>query len=160
MKRITLLMAVVLAGCVAPAPSTAPAPASESAAVVAVANRLFAAMEARDTTAIRRMFLPNARIVAVGTQDGATMVRDRGIGEFLPGIVSAPEPLVERMWDPEVRIDGGLATLLARYDFHRGAQFSHCGTDAFQFVRLGGEWRIATLSYTVQMAGCPPAPPR
>ena len=161
MTRIAPLLALVLlAGCVTAGSSAAPAPDPQVAEVVAVANRLFAAMEARDTAEIRRMFLPQARIVSVARQGEGTAERERSIGEFIPGIAAAPEPLRERMWSPEVRIDGDLAMLWAPYDFHNGARFSHCGTDAFQMVRLGGEWRIAALSYTVQREGCPPAPTR
>lgn len=160
MIRILLLVLFAVCGCTSARPSTAPAPNAESAGVVAVAERLFAAMESRDTAAIRALFLPQAQIVAVERIEGRERMRVRTIAEFLPGIVSAPEPLVERMWAPEVRIEGGLATLWAPYDFHRGAQFSHCGTDAFQLVRADGGWRIAILSYTIQREGCPPAPPR
>lgn len=162
MIRILLLLVVASAAsaCRPFAPNILPAPSPGSAAVVDVANRLFAAMEARDTAAIRALFLPSGTIVAVGRQNGAAVVRERGVGEFLPGIVSAPAPLVERMWNPEVRIEGDLATLWARYDFHRGAEFSHCGVDAFQLVRVDGAWRIAALSYTIQREDCPPAPPR
>lgn len=158
MKRIHLLLLLPFIGCAPATPSAAPAPDPAAAEVVAVANRLFAAMESRDTAEIRRLFLPQARIVSVGSQGGAPVVRERSPDEFIPGIARAPEPLRERMWSPEVRIDGDLAMLWAPYDFHRGARFSHCGTDAFQMVRLGGAWRIAALSYTVQREGCPPAP--
>jgi hypothetical protein len=158
MNRLAFPVLLALAGCAGPRPSAAPAPKAESAAVIAVAERLFAAMEARDTAAIRALFLPQAQIVAVEQVDGNPRMRARGIAEFLPGIVSAPETLVERMWDPEVRIDGGLATLWAPYDFHRGAQFSHCGIDAFQLVRAADGWRIAALSYTIQREGCTPRP--
>lgn len=160
MKRIALLVLVAAAACSTTRPAAAPPPSAESAAVVAVAERLFDAMRTRDTAAIRALFLPGARIVSVARQGGEVVVSDRGVAEFLPAIAAAPEPLVERMWSPEVRIDGDLASLWAPYEFHRGARFSHCGTDAFQLVRAGGAWRIAALSYTVQREGCPPAPPR
>jgi hypothetical protein len=162
MTRILLLLVLTSAATACrPSPmNIVPSPDPESAAVADVANRLFAAMEARDTAAIRALFLPSATIVAVGRQNGAAVVRARGVGEFLPGIVSAPVPLVERMWHPEVRIEGDLATLWARYEFHRGTEFSHCGVDAFHFVRRDGAWRIAALSYTIQTEDCPPAPPR
>lgn len=160
MKRIALLLLVLsLAGCAASGPSAAPAPSPEHAAVIAVAQGLLAAMEARDTAAIRRMFLPQARIVSVARQGAGTAVRERSVGEFIPTVAAAPETLRERMWNPEVRIDGAVAMLWAPYDFHLGTQFSHCGTDAFQMVHLGGEWRVAALSYTVQRDDCPPAPP-
>ena len=66
---------------------------------------------------------------------------------------------VERMWNPEVRIDGDLATLWAPYDLHYGGEFSHCGIDAFQLVR--GEdrrWRIVSVAYTRRTTGCSSAP--
>lgn len=58
------------------------------------------------------------------------------------------------MWDAEVEVSGDLATLWAPYDFHIGERFSHCGFDAFHFVRQDGAWRIAALTYTVQTSGC------
>lgn len=157
-RTAPLLALVLLAACTAPRPSASPAPDPAAAEVVAMANQLFAAMEARDTAQLRAMFLPQARIISIGSQGGAPVVRDRSLGEFIPGVATAPEPLRERMWSPEVRVEGELATLWAPYDFHIGTRFSHCGTDAFQLVRLGGAWRIAALSYTVQREGCLPAP--
>ena len=53
-----------------------------------------------------------------------------------------------------------MATLWATYDFHQGERFTHCGIDAFDFVRSGGEWRIVALTYTVQTVGCETAPSR
>jgi hypothetical protein len=155
-RLASLTLLLIACGCTAARPSAAPALPGESAEVVAVAERLFAAMESRDTAAIRALFLPQAQIVAVERIEGRERMRVRTVAEFLPGIVSAPETLIERMWAPEVRIEGGLATLWAPYDFHRGAQFSHCGTDAFQLLRTDGGWRIAILSYTVQREGCAP----
>ena len=66
--------------------------------------------------------------------------------DFLANVESAPYQLNEDMWDPEVRVDGPLATLWAPYGFHRDAEFSHWGHDAFHLVRDESGWRIvATL---------------
>lgn len=58
------------------------------------------------------------------------------------------------MWSAEVRIDGGLATLWAPYEFHLGERFSHCGIDAFQFVREGGAWKMIAITFTRRTTGC------
>jgi len=50
-----------------------------------------------------------------------------------------------------VRIDGPVATLWAPYDFYRGIEFSHCGTDAFQLAKTPDGWKVTLISYTVQM---------
>lgn len=158
MTRIILpLMLVALAGC-ARTPAARPAPGPADAEVVAVAQRLFDAMRTRDTAAIRGLFTPQGRVIGMGQQGGEVVYRDRGVGEFIASVAASQEALIERMWDAEVRISPPLATLWAPYDFHRGDQFSHCGFDAFQMVRVNGEWRITALSFTMQREGCPPAP--
>jgi hypothetical protein len=66
--------------------------------------------------------------------------------------------LLERMWNPTVHVDGKIAILRAPYDFHRNGTFSHCGVDTMTLLRVGGEWRIVGISYTVQREKCSPSP--
>jgi uncharacterized protein YecT (DUF1311 family) len=119
-------------------------------AVVSAADSLFAAMQARDTAALRTLMHPRAQIVAVG--DNGVSVRSAD--EWIGGLRRNNEELRERMWDPRVEIDGGLATLWAPYDFHLGERFSHCGTEAFQFVREGNAWRLIAITFTGRTTGC------
>ena len=65
---------------------------------------------------------------------------------------------LERIFDPEVRIDGTLASVWAPYDFHLNKQFSHCGVDAFHLLKLQDGWRIVALSDSFQREGCPARP--
>ncbi len=44
-----------------------------------------------------------------------------------------------------------MATLWAPYDFYRGLEFSHCGTDAFQLAKTPEGWKVVLVSYTVRM---------
>ncbi|HUE95025.1 MAG TPA: nuclear transport factor 2 family protein [Longimicrobiaceae bacterium] len=158
MLRLLLLGAVMgLHGCAAAAAGVSPA---ERDAVVATAETLFAAMQARDTAAIRGLFVPDAPIVAITVGEGAAAApQHRTLAAFIASIARPGEPLLERMWDPRVEIDGDFASLWAPYDFHIGDRFSHCGTDAFHLVRRAGRWRIVGLSYTLQTAGCGPRGP-
>ena len=154
------------AGCVGTR-SGVPSPGADGAArgaatrgdaageVVQAAQRLFDAMAARDTTALRALLHPAARVVGV-SPDGD--VRAQGAAEWVRGVGRAREALRERIWTPHVEVGGALATLWAPYDFHVGGRFSHCGTDAFQFVREEGTWRLLTVSFTVETEGCRPAP--
>ncbi|HYR11526.1 MAG TPA: lysozyme inhibitor LprI family protein [Longimicrobium sp.] len=122
--------------------------------VVAAAESLFVAMLARDTTALRRLLHPRAIIVSVA--EGGQGARVRTVDEWIPGVARNPEALKERIWDPEVQIDGDMATLRAPYDFHLGRRLSHCGVDAFQFVREGGVWKLIAVTFTVRTEGCEP----
>jgi len=47
----------------------------------------------------------------------------------------------------------------AAYDFHLDGAFSHCGIDNFSLVKIGEEWKVVSLTYTVEMEGCAKRPP-
>jgi hypothetical protein len=122
--------------------------------VVAAAESLFVAMLDRDTAALRRLLHPRALIVSVA--EGGQGARVRTVDEWIPGVAQNREGLMERIWDPEVRIDGDMATMRAPYDFRLGPRFSHCGVDAFQFVREGGVWKPIAVTFTMRTEGCEP----
>lgn len=143
-----------LAALLAAAPAFAQATASDAAEVVAAAQQLFDAMEARDSTALREALHPDAQILSVGP---AGSVQGGPAQRWAQYVARSEVPGRERIWNPRVEIDGDLATLWGRYDFHFGDQFSHCGADAFQFVReAGGRWRVLVVTFTVETEGCDP----
>jgi hypothetical protein len=127
-------------------------PPADTAVVVGAVQRLFDAMAARDTTALRALFVPTGQLLALRAEN--SMPRSTELADFITSIGSAPSTLRERMVDPEVRISDNLATVWTWYDFHRGDQFSHCGVDAAQLVRTIEGWKIAQVSYTVRGAPC------
>ena len=155
-----VVAALSLAGCATPSPApgdTPPGtyPLAPEQEVVAVAEALFSAMRTRDTAAIRDLFVPEMQIVALRAGDASTArTQGRSVSEFITSIARPGDELKERMWDPQVQMNGDLAALWAPYDFHVGERFSHCGYDAFHLVRQGGRWKILALTYTVQTTGC------
>lgn len=130
--------------------SAEPSDADAEAAVVEAAHQLFAAMQSKDTAALRTLMHPRAQIVSVA----ATGTTVRAADEWIRGLSRNTDVLRERMWDPRVQIDGDLATLWAPYEFHLGERFSHCGMDAFQFVREGGAWKMVVITFTRRTTGC------
>jgi hypothetical protein len=124
--------------------------ADEELAVIAAAQALFDAMWALDPVAFRDSMVPDGFLMAVGPDNSRRTSRD----DFAARIGDQTRPMIERMWEPEVRIDGPVATLWAPYDFYSGLEFSHCGTDSFQLAKTTEGWKIVMVSYTAQM---PPA---
>jgi cyanophycinase len=122
--------------------------------VIAVMDRLFDAMRARDTTAIRAISHPELRIFVPGGTAAAPALRVSTLQEFMDVIAAATERLDETAFEPEVRIDGNLAAIWTYYEFFRGGEFSHCGVDAFHFARMPAGWQITGLAYTVRREGC------
>ncbi len=144
----TLLLPVILAalsGSVLPTPAAAQT--DDERAVIAAAQAMFDAMEARDPDAFRDAMVPEGALMTVGFETMGRTSRD----EFASRLADVTYVMSERMWDPEVRIDGAVATLWTAYDFYRGIEFSHCGTDAFQLVSTPDGWKVLMVSYTVQM---------
>jgi hypothetical protein len=48
----------------------------------------------------------------------------------------------ERIWNPEVRVHGLIATVWTPYDFWTDGKFSHCGVDAFDLIKTAEGWKI------------------
>jgi cyanophycinase len=126
----------------------------DEAEVLAAMNRLFDAMRARDTAAIRALAHPRLHVFVPVEQDGSAAVRTTSLDAFIAQIAASAERLDERPIGPEVRVDGRLASVWTYYEFVIGATFSHCGTDAFHFVKEDTRWLITGLAYTVQRDGC------
>ncbi len=141
----SLLVAAASAAAVEPS-----APGGERAAVLAVVDAFFKAMHSRDDAAVRDTFAPKTRF-AYGRPDGATYaLGQEDIEEFSEQARKAPEPYIERIWSPEVLIDGRMAVVWARYDFHRGGRFSHNGRDCYVLLKTGDGWKIVSLVFTVE----------
>lgn len=145
------------------ASATAPPPTQpERAEVLAVVQRMFDGMRRRDSALMQSAFLPGARLLGMRPAQGGgggTRVQELTGEAFVAFMMRDSRPeWTERLWDPEVRITGTLATVWGAYDFHFGKTFSHCGTDAFQLLRTADGWRIVSIADTYESAGCPSRP--
>ena len=127
----------------------------ERQGVLAAVQDLFDAMAAGDRDALRERLLPGAVFWAVSS--GGAPPR-RTTDEAFLAAFDGEADLLERFWAPEVRVERDIAQVWTPYDFHRGGAFSHCGVDAFHFVRFEGTWRVATITYTIQRERCAPSP--
>ena len=122
--------------------------------VVAVAEALFDAMRSKDTRTLRRLMLPEARLVAIDETQEPRTVAWTDLDQFIERIAGLEVEILERMWSPTVEIDGSIATVWTPYDFHRDGTFSHCGIDAFHMVRIDEAWKIAHVTYNRRLEGC------
>jgi hypothetical protein len=129
---------------------------SEEARVLAVVRQLFDGMKAHDTVRMRAVLHPQARLVSSGMKDGAPTVSVETTEGWLTAVSRGVEPYDERIKNPVVQVDGGLASVWAEYSFYVGERFSHCGVDTFHLVRTAEGWRIIDLADTRRMEGCLP----
>ena len=129
---------------------------ADRTAVLATVQKLFDAMRTRDTVLLAQQFDSTARLLGVATRDGVQSLRLTSPSQFGAAVARAPAADVwnERIFDPEVRIDGPVAQVWAYYTFHRSLTFSHCGIDAFMLVKVGTAWKITQLSDSRRTQGC------
>ena len=151
--RIASVMALLLPAATVGAQASVPVP-DERDAVLAVVQRLWDGMRTRDTALVRSVFDSTALLTRVVTRDGVSRVQVLPISGFIEALGRSTETWNERMFSPEVRIDGALATVWTEYDFHLGTQFSHCGVDAFQLLKTSAGWKVVALSDTARREGC------
>jgi hypothetical protein len=104
---------------------------------------------------IRSTFADEAQFYGIGPDGGVRVTTPTA---FITTIAAAPAGLLldEVLQDVEIRVDGPLATVWTYYDFIAGGEFSHCGYDAMQLLKVGGEWKIVALADTRRKEGCRP----
>jgi hypothetical protein len=138
------------------APHAARAQDPETAKILMTVHKVFDAMRTRDTALLSQAFDSSARLVGVNNRGATPSVTLTTPSQFGAAIARAPAGDVwnERIFDPEVRIDGTIAQVWAYYTFHQNATFSHCGVDAFMLARVGTTWKITQLSDSRRTEGC------
>ena len=119
-----------------------------------VVNRLFESMQAKQVDVLRGLFTPEGRLVSTITREGQPTVRLLSLDDFIKLVAEAKEPFRERMFDPEVRVQGDMATAWGRYDFHVGARLTNCGFNSFQLLRTKEGWKIVNIASTIITQGC------
>lgn len=135
----------------APGPGASPEPVPDGPA--AAVQELFDAMARGDSAALRDLLLPGAQIAVPTRREGEWAVARSSTDEFIRSVVET-RGLEERMRDPEVRVDGRMATVWAEYAFYLDGRLQHCGVDAFQLFRVDGRWRIQHVAYTRRIGTC------
>jgi hypothetical protein len=122
--------------------------------VLATVQQAFDLMRSRDTAGMRQLFDSTARLI--GIRDTTTATRPRTVSQFLASVASTPAERAsdERMFAPEVKIDGPVAQVWTYYTFRSGTTFSHCGTDAVTLVRAGGTWKIVNFVWSARTERC------
>ena len=148
MRKLVLILSVL------PIAVAAPVWAQEDEGPREVVEALFRHMKAGDADAMAALMHEQARLVTTGIRDGVPGARAVDVQGWLDGVRRSERVLDERLYDLEVRTEGGLASVWTHYDLYVDGQHSHCGVDAFQLVRTQAGWRIIAIADTRTQEGC------
>jgi hypothetical protein len=132
-------------------------PPAERDAVLKVVQAFFDTMSAQDVDGARAILQPQGRFHAMRMRDGKPDVRAFSNEEYFADLKASTRKMRERMWNPEVRIHGLIATVTTPYDFWIDGKLSHCGTDVFNLIKTEEGWKMAGGVYTLE-SKCDPSP--
>lgn len=153
MKSIKLFILFIFVTGIA---SSVYAQSSEEAEVQATIETLFEGMLEADAQKVINTFYPDAIMQTMGTNsEGLGTVQKGNLQSFLQGISSAePGRLNEKILRFEIKVDGPLASVWTPYEFYIGENFSHCGVNSFQLVKMGNGWKIFHIVDTRRQDNC------
>ena len=118
---------------------------------------LFDGMRNSDSNMLKAAFTTGAILqTVVKDKDGATKVQTESAVDFIAAL-SKPHASIcdERIRFDVIRVDSDMAIVWTPYKFYLGDQFSHCGVNSFQLVKLNNEWKIQYLIDTRRKDNCP-----
>lgn len=124
--------------------------------VIRTIETIFDSMRAGDSSAIRQVFTPEARLQTTFIdKEGNPQISEGSIDRWLQGVAQPKEKVWdEKIWSYEVQIDQNLATVWTDYTFYLGDEVSHCGVNAFQLFRSKDGWKVFQITDTRRQEKC------
>ena len=161
MTRIMYLMATpaLLLAWTPSAPSLPCLPAGhqsdEETAVLEAMDRYMTAISANDLQAMAAMQTPEGMTYRARVTEGGDMdIVAHPNSYWIDPSQDDGRTHRERYWSPTVLIRGGIAVVWAPYEYWIDGKTSHCGVDVFDFVKIGGVWRVSNSMWTVEPNAC------
>ena len=136
---------------------------SEREAILAVMDKAFAAVRSSRPDDWRAIQLAEGTTLSFRPHpDGQSEKLEMRISnneKFIADLAPDDHEYIER-WtdDPTILIRGPIAVVWGEYEFWTDGEFSHCGVDATDLVKIGGEWKVVNFMWTVEKNDCPTAP--
>jgi len=121
-----------------------------------VVNKMFAAMKSSDANGLAECFADSAILQTVAkNKEGKVSVRSEPITGFIKQIANILKgDADERITFDVVRANADLAIAWTPYRFYYKGNFSHCGVNSFQLVRINNEWKIQYIIDTRRKDDC------
>lgn len=125
----------------------------EEGRILQLVQQFFDALEKQDTATFKELCLKDARNFAVRKIQDSVVVRTQLSSAFRFN----PKRILKermRMETTEIKVHDRVAMAWVPYDLWINDTFSHCGVDVFTFVQTDDGWKISSLAYTIETAGC------
>jgi hypothetical protein len=101
---------------------------------------LFNAMKSADSLGVKNAFSGSAIMQTFGKNQE---IRTDKVEDFAKQVgASQAGDLDERFTISKILVDGNMASVWVPYQFYYKGNFSHCGVNSFQLVKINDEWKI------------------
>ncbi len=117
----------------------------------------FIGFHQQDSTLVHNVVTKDVILQSIGTdKNGKTVVRNEDFNQFITAIMSIPkdQKFEEKLLSFNIQIDGNMANVWTPYEFWFNGEFSHCGVNSFQLVKIDEAWKIIYLIDTRRKTGC------
>ena len=129
---------------------------SQEQEIKAIIDKMFQSMYDGDTSTLRKCFIPSATMMSY-TYDskGNARAKAETITDFARGVALAGEDeFEEKLTGWQCLIDDGIASVWTPYEFYFDGEFSHCGVNSFQLIKVQGQWKISQITDTRRKTNC------
>ncbi|WP_430467994.1 nuclear transport factor 2 family protein [Winogradskyella ouciana] len=130
---------------------------TEKENVKATIVKFFESFHKQDTTKLKAMAKGDIIMQSISVdKEGKTVLQESDYSQFLKNIASIPKDRTfeEKLLDFNIQVDGNMANAWTPYEFWYNGNFSHCGVNSFQLIKVNDEWKIIYLVDTRRREGC------
>ncbi|WP_411766928.1 nuclear transport factor 2 family protein [Winogradskyella sp. A3E31] len=130
---------------------------SEEDQVKQTIETFFEAFHKQDTVALKTMAADNIIMQSIGkNKEGAVKLNQSDFAQFVKSIGSIPKDKTfeEKLFGFNIQVDGAMANAWTPYEFWFDGNFSHCGVNSFQLMKVKEDWKIIYLVDTRRREGC------
>jgi len=132
---------------------------AQKKAIIATMNQYIDAINSDNRKLLAKLSKHNAMSYSVREmENGGYTTRERPQSYYLDINREKGPQVKERIWTPTVLVNDQIAILWAPYDYYVEGTFSHCGINAFNFIKENGHWLITNTSWSVQKSNCEVSP--
>ena len=129
---------------------------SEEKAVEDVIRSLFEGMKTKNAEQVAAAFYSEGLMQTVQAKPEGSTVASNAVADFVKRIATTPAEttLDERILDYQIKVDGTMASAWTPYRFYVNGNFSHCGVNSFQLVKMSDGWKIVYIIDTRRKEPC------
>lgn len=129
---------------------------SDEEQIEVLIRSLFEGMRTKNAGQVAAAFSEEALMQTVITKPEGNQVGSNAVADFVKRIATTPSEtnLDERILDYQIKVDGAMASAWTPYRFYVNENFSHCGVNSFQLVKMANGWKIVYIIDTRRKEPC------